>query len=138
MASIIIAKEKCYFPVMESLTYSWARCHGNVKVKKEIREVINNVIASGIPQEKIDKFVKAYESSYTLEGYEPSNVAARLGIGEYYYNDPLAAAKELEEYKKITSDDLKLLLRNTCRKRFAVHQYQTVVLIFFNFQFVSL
>jgi predicted Zn-dependent peptidase len=80
---------------------------GNVKVKKEIREVINNVIASGISQEKIDKFVQAYESAYTLEGYEPSNVAARLGIGEYYYNDPLAAAKELEEYKKITSGDLK-------------------------------
>jgi predicted Zn-dependent peptidase len=80
---------------------------GNVKVKKEIRDVINNVIATGIPQEKIDKFVKAYESAYLLAEYEPAAVANRLGIAEYYYNDPLDVAKELEEYKKITSYDLK-------------------------------
>jgi predicted Zn-dependent peptidase len=79
---------------------------GNVKVKKEIREEINKVIASGIPQEKIDKFIRSYKSAYLLEEYEPSSVASRLGQAEFYYHDPMYAAKEIEEYKKITSADL--------------------------------
>jgi predicted Zn-dependent peptidase len=79
---------------------------GNVKVKKEIREEINKVIASGIPQEKIDKFIRSYESAYLLEEYEPSSVASRLGLAQFFYHDPMYAAKEIEEYKKITSADL--------------------------------
>ena len=80
---------------------------GNVKVKKEIREEINKVIASGIPQEKIDKYVKAYEATYLLAEYDPSSISYRLGLSEFYYNDPMAITKEIDELKLIKPEDLK-------------------------------
>jgi len=80
---------------------------GNVKVKKEIREEVAKVIASGIPQDRIDKYVKSFEARYIMGSYEPSSIAYRLGIAEFFFNNPDAASKELSEIKKITSDDLK-------------------------------
>ncbi len=80
--------------------FLWLRC-------LEIREEINKVIANGIPQEKIDKYVKAYEANKILEGYEPSNIAYRLGLSEFFYGDPNAFNVEINELKKINSDDLK-------------------------------
>ena len=114
----IVNKEKLAYGLnsngAEEMTYSnigtldvfMSPMPGNVKVKKEIREEINKVIASGIPQEKIDKYIKAYESSYLLAEYEPSSVAYRLGQAEFFYHDPMMASKQIEEYKKITSADL--------------------------------
>ena len=99
--------EDMIYPSYQVIDVIMSPMPGNVKVKKEIRKEINNVIDSGITQQKIDKFTLALESAYTLQDYEPSNVAYRLGVAEFFYHDPFKAAKEVEEYKKITSADLK-------------------------------
>jgi zinc protease len=115
----IVNKEKLAYGVLvnnsENLMYDsytlidviMAPMPGNVKVKKEIREEINKVIASGIAQEKIDKYVKAYEAAFTFQAYEPSNVAYRIGLAEFYFGNPNAVKEELNELKKIKPDDLK-------------------------------
>jgi zinc protease len=80
---------------------------GNIKVKKEIRDEINKVIANGIDQSKIDQYVRAIESGNILNSYEPNSVAYRLGAAEFFYHDPLEADKDIEGYKKISPEDIK-------------------------------
>jgi len=80
---------------------------GNVKVKKAIREEMDNIIANGLPQDKVDDFISAMEAQETLNAYSAENIAAGLGEEEYYYHDYNHVDKVIGEYKKVTQDDIK-------------------------------
>jgi predicted Zn-dependent peptidase len=80
---------------------------GNVKVKKAIKEEIGKVIADGIPAETLSDYVTAYENNYALNNYVSGNVANDLGMAEYYFNDYTKAYRLNEEFKKVTSGDIK-------------------------------
>jgi zinc protease len=80
---------------------------GNVKVKRAIKEEINKIIAEGVSKETLDNYVQAYENNYALNNYMTANISNDLGMAEFYLNDYNMAYRLNEEYKKITSDELK-------------------------------
>jgi len=80
---------------------------GNVKVKRAIREEINKIAADGLPQSKIDKYIKAKEATHVMSNYSAEDIAYYFGLAEYYFNDYKIASKEIDEYRKVTNDDLK-------------------------------
>jgi zinc protease len=80
---------------------------GNVKVKKEIREEMDNVIANGLPQEKIDDFLSNMEASETMDAYSSPGIAGELGNAEYYFHDYRKMDTLINNYKAVTQDDIK-------------------------------
>jgi len=80
---------------------------GNVKVKKIIKEEINKIIANGVEENVLHDYIKNYEAQYILSSYTAENIADRLGMAEYYYNDYQKAMLKVDELKKISSADLK-------------------------------
>jgi zinc protease len=80
---------------------------GNVKVKRAIREEMDNVIANGIPQEKVNDFLSAMEADLTMGAYSAEEIAGNLGEKEYYFHDYHRIDTELDDYKKVTQEDLK-------------------------------
>ncbi len=96
-----------YYPNLAVIDVIMDASPGNVKVKRAIREEINKIIDAGIPQGVLDNYITAYENSDKLNNYECSNIANKLGIAEYYFNDYTKTYRLSDEYKKITQDDLK-------------------------------
>lgn len=82
---------------------------GNAKVKKIIAKEINEIINEGIDQKLIDDYISNFEAQGIFENYSNQNISARLGYAEYYYNDYTRHSADLEAYKKIRADDLKLI-----------------------------
>lgn len=80
---------------------------GNVKVKKAIREEINKVAQEGIPQDLIDSYIRSQEAQTLMSSYHSSNIASRLGMAEFYFNDYKKADSLIDDYKKVSQDDLK-------------------------------
>jgi len=96
-----------YYPNLAIIDVVMSASPGNVKVKKAIREEINKIIDTGIPQEMLDNYITAYENSQQLNNYECANIANELGMAEYYFSDYNKAYSLSNEYKKVTQDDLK-------------------------------
>jgi zinc protease len=96
-----------YYPNLAVIDIVMNASPGNVKVKKAIREEINKIIDTGIPQETLDNYITAYENSQQLNNYECANIANELGMAQYYFNDYNKAYSLSNEYKKVTQDDLK-------------------------------
>jgi zinc protease len=82
---------------------------GNAKVKKIVSKEINDIINEGMDQELIDNYIKNMEAQSTFGKYSNENIAAELGIAEYYYKDHNQYNAKLEAYKKIKGDDLKII-----------------------------
>lgn len=80
---------------------------GNVRIKKVIRDEIAKLIEQGTSPETITNHANASSNLNQLQDYDCDNIASRLGIAEYYFNDYQKAYTIIDEYKKITSDDLK-------------------------------
>lgn len=80
---------------------------GNLKVKKAIRTEIDEVIANGLPQEKVDDFISNMEASEIMSAYSSENIAGELGMAEYYFHDYQRAGTIINDYKAVTQDDLK-------------------------------
>jgi zinc protease len=80
---------------------------GNIKVKRAIREEINKIIENGLPQAMLDNFIRATENSEAMENYECSNIAAKIGVAEYYQHDYSKSDILIEEFKRVTPDDIK-------------------------------
>jgi zinc protease len=96
-----------YYPSFMLIDVIMNASPGNVKVKKSIREEINKIIETGISEETLNNSITAYESSTALDDYESGKLTARLGLCEYFFNDYTRAFTLSEEYKKLTSEDLK-------------------------------
>lgn len=82
---------------------------GNAKVKKIISKEINEIINEGVDQELIDNYIKNIEAERTFGKYSNSSIAAELGFAEYYYKDYNKYDAELEAYKNIKGEDLKVI-----------------------------
>lgn len=80
---------------------------GNVKVKRAIREEIDKVIANGVPPEMLDAYIAHRNAMYIMGDYSAQGLAADYGQAEYYYHDFHVADQLVEEYKKVTQEDLK-------------------------------
>ena len=95
------------YPSMDVIDVIMPANPGNVKVKKAIREEINRVIAGGISQETLQKWVNAQEASITFDDYSCTAIASRLGNFEFAGHDYSLADKLLDEYRKVTPEDIK-------------------------------
>ncbi|HXB40940.1 MAG TPA: pitrilysin family protein [Bacteroidia bacterium] len=82
---------------------------GNAKVKKAIAKEINEIITEGIEQQLIDDYVSNLTAQRTFGNYSNQGIAAELGFAEYYYNDYNKVNAQLEAYKKIKAEDLKVI-----------------------------
>lgn len=82
---------------------------GNAKVKKIISKEINEIINEGVEQELIDNYIRNLEASSTFGKYSNSTIASELGFAEYYYKDHTKYNAELEAYKSIKGEDLKII-----------------------------
>jgi zinc protease len=80
---------------------------GNIKVKKAIREEMDKVIANGLPQEKIDDYISNFEAEEIMSAYSSQNIAAQLGNSEYYFHDFRRAETMVDNYRKVTQEDIK-------------------------------
>lgn len=80
---------------------------GNLKVKKAIREECDKVIANGLPQEKMNDFLSNMEAEQTFAAYSAENIAAQLGMAEYYFHDYHRADTLVNDYKAVTQEDIK-------------------------------
>lgn len=80
---------------------------GNSRVKKALREEINKIIADGMPKEAMDKYTRSMAASALLSKYTCQDVADQLGMAQFYFDDHNRAFKLVDEYKKLTPDDLK-------------------------------
>jgi len=70
----------------------------------------------------ISNYITQYENSDILGSYESTNISSDLGIAEYYLNDYNKAYIMVNEYKKITQDDLK----RVAAKYFSEEQVQVI------------
>lgn len=84
---------------------------GNAKVKKIVSKEINEIINEGVDQELIDNYIKNLEAQSTFGKYSNENIAAELGFAEYYYKDYNKYNAELEAYKNIKGEDLKIIAK---------------------------
>jgi predicted Zn-dependent peptidase len=82
---------------------------GNAKVKKVISKEINGIINEGMDQELIDNYIKNLEAQIAFGQYSNTEIAQRLGFAEYYHKDHNKYNADIEAYKKIKGDDLKLI-----------------------------
>lgn len=98
-----------YYPNLAIIDVIMNASPGNVKVKREIKEEINKVIAEGISKEMLDNYIQAYENNLVLNNYQAANISGELGMAEYYLNDYKRAFNQSEEYKKVTTEDIKRL-----------------------------
>ncbi len=80
---------------------------GNVKVKKAIREEMDNVIANGLPQGKMDDYLANTEADEIMSAYTAEGIAAEVGSAEYYLHDYHRMETMLDNYKAVTQDDIK-------------------------------
>lgn len=80
---------------------------GNIKVKRAIRAEMDNVIANGLPEEKMQEFISMLEASRTMEAYSSEGIADELGMAEYYFHDYKQADSEIANYKAVTQADIK-------------------------------
>lgn len=96
-----------YYPNLAVIDVIMNASPGNVKVKRAIKEESNKVIAEGIPKEMMDDYISAYENGYQLNGYVSANISNDLGMAEYYFNDYNKAYRLSEEFRKVTTDDIK-------------------------------
>lgn len=95
------------YPSLLQLDVFMAPMPGNIKVKKAIRAEIDNVIANGLPQEKIDDFISALEASRTMSAYSAASIADELGMAEYYFHDYRRADSLVTDYKTVKQEDLR-------------------------------
>ncbi|MGZ3931238.1 MAG: M16 family metallopeptidase [Bacteroidia bacterium] len=84
---------------------------GNAKVKKYITKEITEIINEGLEQSYIDDYISHLEAQRVFGHYSNSQIAAELGVAEYYYNDYNKYTAVLEAYKKIKADDLKAIAK---------------------------
>lgn len=82
---------------------------GNAKVKKVISKEIYDIINEGIDQELIDNYLSNLEAVKVFEKYSNASIAGELGFAEYYYKDYNKYEARIEAFKKIKSEDLKLI-----------------------------
>mgnify|MGYP003393961154 FL=1 len=82
---------------------------GNAKVKKIVSKEINDIIRDGVEQELIDNYIKNLEAQNTFGKYSNESIAAELGFAEYYYKDHNKYNAEMEAYKSIKGEDLKII-----------------------------
>ncbi len=82
---------------------------GNAKVKKVISKEIYDIINEGMDQQLIDNYINNLEAGRVFGKYSNSNIAAELGMAEYYYKDYNKHEAQMEAYKKIKPDDLKII-----------------------------
>ena len=82
---------------------------GNAKVKKIVSKEINDIIRDGVDQELIDNYIKNLEAQSAFGKYSNETIAAELGFAEYYYKDHSKYNAELEAYKSIKGEDLKVI-----------------------------
>jgi zinc protease len=80
---------------------------GNLRVKKAVREEIDDVIANGLPQEKMNDFISNMEASQIMGAYYAENIAHELGMAEYYFHDYKKADTMIDSYKAVTQQDIK-------------------------------
>ena len=80
---------------------------GNAKVKKAVVKEINEIITDGIEQQLINDYINNLQTKEAFNNYSNQDIAAQLGIAEYYYNDYNKYNAEIEAFKKIKADDLK-------------------------------
>ena len=80
---------------------------GNAKVKKEISREINNIINEGVEEAEIKNYISFIETKAAFALYSNQDINVQLGLAEYYLYDYQKYNERLEEYKKLSSDDLK-------------------------------
>jgi zinc protease len=110
MAFGIISTEESRFfqyPSVQTIDIIMSARPGNVKVKKLVSQTIEQVSANGISQGSIDNYIKAKEANDLQENYSSENISGQLGFAELYFKDYHKAYSFIDEYKKVTPDDLK-------------------------------
>jgi zinc protease len=80
---------------------------GNIKVKKAIREEMDNVIANGLPEDKMKDFISNAEAEETIGAYSAAGIAGEIGMSEYYFHDYKQMDQQINKYKAVTQDDIK-------------------------------
>ncbi len=80
---------------------------GNAKVIKEVSREINNIIAEGVDDADLKDYLRNLENKNMFRAYSNAEICGELGFAEYYLGDYNNYDKKLEEYKKITSNELK-------------------------------
>lgn len=95
------------YPSMLSINVIMEVKPGNIKVKKAIKDEINKVIENGIENNRMASYIKSIQSTQLLGLYNAGDIAAQLGIFQYYYNDCRRAFTMADQFKNISSDDLK-------------------------------
>ncbi len=95
---------------------------GNVRVKRAVKEEINKVISDGVPPEMLQKHIAATRASNLISKYGSSNIAAELGVAQYYFNDYTKAFTLADEYAKISQEDI----RRVAAKYFSEDKMQLI------------
>ena len=95
------------YPSMQTIDLFMNAQPGNFKVKKIVADEINDIAANGVPQSLIDNYIKAKEASDIESNYSAASIAYTLGFPELYFGDYNRAYHQIDEYKKVTPDDIR-------------------------------
>jgi len=95
------------YPSIQTIDFYMQAFPGNVKVKKAVKDELEKVKENGIPKTLIDNYISARESRNVQSNYSSESISYQLGEAELYFHDYQKAYTMLEEYKKVTPEDLK-------------------------------
>lgn len=79
---------------------------GNIRVKKIVKEETNKIIEFGFPADVYVRYIKSIDKEQIFEDYTAANIALKLGIAEYYFNDYKKAYTLKDDIKKVTTEQL--------------------------------
>ena len=95
------------YPSQQTFDFFMSAQPGNFKVKKIVSDEINNIMTNGVSQAMIDNYIKAKESMDMQLNYSAESIGNQLGSNELYYGNYQQAYHSVDEYKKVTPDDIK-------------------------------
>ncbi|MCH8330807.1 MAG: insulinase family protein [Bacteroidetes bacterium] len=79
---------------------------GNIRVKKIIYEEIEKILKYGVSEDQLERYIKATKNEMIFSDYYSDQLAARIGMAEYYYADPEMAYKAVDLIERITNRDI--------------------------------
>jgi len=92
---------------IQTINFYMSASPGNLKVKKAVKDELAKVKEEGIPQGLMDNYIKSLEANDIQYQYSSEYISNDLGWAELYLGDYNRASHVIEQYKKVTNEDLK-------------------------------
>jgi zinc protease len=95
------------YPSIQTFNFYMSASPGNLKVKKAVKDELAKIKTEGIPKSSIDNYITSEESREIQGNYSSEAISWELGEAELYFNDYHKAYAMIDEYRKVSPDDLK-------------------------------